>query len=358
MNSPARSRASEQQILLVDPLSDPCWLSLVQDQESLLFHSPAWLKVISETYEFDVKALVLLEQGRPLAGIPFVLIEDALGRRLVSLAFSDYCDPVFQKRSQINALLRRLIDIYPEHQVKLRFRSAPDPAVRLGFATVKTARWHGVWLDGSEQELYRRLDPKFRYDLRQAEKRGLSVRELKKTELRRFFEMQLAVRKNRYRLLAQPFHFFENVWKVFVRTRQGFFLGAYTDEGRLIAAYCLLCWKDTLVHKFGASDYDYSDARANHLLHWKTINIGLSRGLRLLDLGLSDDDQLGLIRYKRRLGSEEKAINFYARTRIKSPAEALALGSTLSEITRLATGPEVPDPVTEKFGNLLYRYFA
>ena len=358
MSSSHQRRPAAGQSALLDPIHDRRWLALCQDQPSLLFHSPAWLKVIAQTYGFEVKALALFEKNLPAAGMPFAIIDDALGPRLISLAFSDYCDPIFQKRAQQSSLLSGLLELFPDHQIRLRFLEAPAPASRLGFRPCKTACWHGLKLAGSETELWHGLHPQFRRAVALAKKQGLTVRPLGQEELRQFFEMHLAVRKNRYRLLAQPFGFFENVWRAFIAAGRGIFLGAYTKEQRLIAAHCLLFWKDSLVYKFGASDYAFAGARANHLLHWEGARIGRERGLRLFDLGLSDEDQPGLIRYKRHLGAEEKVIRFYERAGIESRPQAAALRTLLAEVTELATEPAVPDAFAEKFGNLLYRFFA
>jgi len=358
MNPPNRGRRPAPTDVLLDPIQDPRWRALCQEQPSLLFHSPAWLRVLGETYGFSIQALALFEKTLPVAGMPFAVIEDALGPRLVSLAFSDYCDPIFQRRSQLRSLLTKLLQLFPDHPIRLRFLEAPAPASRLGFRQFKTARWHGLRLPGSETELWQSLHPQFRRAVALAKKQGVIVRPLRREELRKFFEMHLAVRKSRYRLLAQPFRFFENVWQAFVAAGQGIFLGAYTKEQRLIAAHCLLFWKDSLVYKFGASDYAFARARANHLLHWEGARIGRERGFRRFDLGLSDEDQLGLIRYKRHLGAEEKVIRFYERAGIESRPETAALRPLLAEITELATDPAVPDPIVEKFGNLLYRFFA
>jgi hypothetical protein len=69
-------------------------------------------------------------------------------------------------------------------------------------------------------------------------------------------------------------------------------------------------------------------------------------------------DQPGLIQYKRHLGAEEKRICFYERLPKERQFGSANLRASVSEITRLATDPAVPDSITEKFGDLLYRFFA
>lgn len=350
-----RARAEAR---LIDPISDPQWLELLLDRPSLLFQSPAWMKAIARTYGFPIRAVALYEKGRIQAGLPFALVEDELGPRVVALAFSDFCDPVGPRPAQVSTLLRFLVKLYPQRQIKLRFVSAKAPPPGLGFALKKTARWHGLALEGKEDELFAGLSPRFRRSVLKARKQDLSVRRLKKAELKDFYCLHLKVRKDRYRLLAQPYNFFENVWDAFVKPRQGFFLGAFTPEGRLAAAHCLLFWRETLVYKFGASDYTFTNKGANHLLHWEGARYGLKHGFTLFDLGLSDDDQPGLIEYKRGLGATEKTIAFYERPAPADPPEAQSFRAAIAELTRFATGPEVPDHVTAKLGEALYRYFA
>lgn len=352
-----RSSQTGRQVLFLDPITDRRWSTLIQKQTSLVFHSPEWLNLVSRTYGFPVSAAVLFEGVKPRAGLPFAVIEDAIGKRLAGFAFSDFCDPVLSKSSELTPLLAAIIKTFPEHQFNFRPVNGPGPHPRFNFQLVRTARWHGLPLEGSEKNLWDQLHPEFRRAVRRAQKNGVTVAPMKKSELRNFYALHLRVRKHRYRLLAQPYSFFANLYQDFIPGKKGLFLGAYQD-GRLLAAQGLLFWKDTLIYKFGASDYAAADARANHLLHWEGVRLGISRGFKLFDLGLSDDDQEGLIRYKQHLGGREKVIRFLRH----SPPGYLAPGedfrALLTEFTRLATEPAVPDSVTEQIGNALYRYFV
>ena len=82
-------------IVNVDPRTDPLWDKLLDENTSSVFNSPAWLRVLSDTYGWETRALVLLDtRGAPRAGIPFCRIADLMGERIVMLPFSDYCDPI------------------------------------------------------------------------------------------------------------------------------------------------------------------------------------------------------------------------------------------------------------------------
>jgi CelD/BcsL family acetyltransferase involved in cellulose biosynthesis len=81
--------------ICVDPRTDPLWQKLVDQHPSDAFHSPGWMRVLSDTYGFEVNAYVLLDNsGEPKAGIPFGRVADFKGERIVTLPFSDYCDPL------------------------------------------------------------------------------------------------------------------------------------------------------------------------------------------------------------------------------------------------------------------------
>ncbi len=146
--------------------------------------------------------------------------------------------------------------------------------------------------------------------IRKSERAGLTVRVSRsEQDLRTFFEMHLKVRKYKYGLLAQPYSFFQNIWRHFVDVQHGFLLLAI-HEDKIVAGDFFLDWKDTLYYKFNASVPGDLPYRPNDLLIWEGVRHAKERGFTYLDFGLSDIDQEGLIRYKRKFGTEEKTISF------------------------------------------------
>jgi hypothetical protein len=74
---------------------------------------------------------------------------------------------------------------------------------------------------------------------------------------------------------------------------------------------------------------------------------------------LSDIDQEGLVRYKRKFGTQEKIISFlrHAPEGVPSLAEK-QIRNLLAQLTHRFTNQLVPDVVTEGAGEDLYRLFA
>lgn len=345
-------------IVSISPQTDPLWQDLVEQRQSDVFHSPGWMRVLTETYNFDLSAYVLLDEaGEPVAGIPFCRIKDLKGERLVALPFSDYCDPLVGEPAHWRLLLDKLL----AEQVPFAVRSLHcDVALTDERLTlVNKAKWHGVDLRPDLDTLWQGLHSSARRAIRKAEREGVVLRTAeRKEDLRAFFELHLGVRKYKYHLVAQPYRFFENIWKHFIETQQGLLMVA-VYQGEIIGGVLFLIWKNGLHYKFNASDPLHLALRPNDLLIWEGIKYAKAQGYTDLDFGLSDWDQEGLVRYKRKFASEEKTIFFLRYLPDGVPAEQeKQLRSLFSQLTDLFTDETVPDDVTEKAGNVLYRFFC
>jgi hypothetical protein len=172
-----------------------------------------------------------------------------------------------------------------------------------------------------------------------------------------FYGLHVALRKQKYHLLAQPPDFFAAIERHFRDVDGWYALSAYLGE-RMIAATIYLRWRDGLYYKFNASALDCLPMRPNNLLMWAGITLAQSLGCRFLDLGPSDDDQPGLIRFKRGFGAEEYELCFLHWVPPDWRAPQLDTRRVLREMTRALTAPEVSDAVTAWAGTTFYRFFA
>jgi len=344
-------------ILRVDPRTDPIWTTLIERMESSVFHSPAWMQVLTETYGWEASAYVVLDgRGEPQAGVPFCRIADMMGERILALPFSDYCDPLVNDQQCWDFLIDCLLA--ERCPINLRCLQNSLALTDERFAVVKQAKWHGLDLTPALNDLWGGMQDSTHRAIRKSQRECLVVRVANEHELRAFFEMHLKVRKYKLGLLAQPFQFFQNIWRHFVDTQHGFLLLAL-HEDKIVAGDFFLEWKNTLYYKFNASLPADLSHRPNDLLIWEGIQRGKARGLEFLDFGLSDIDQEGLVRYKRKFGTEEKTISFLRHAPSGSPTLAeKQTRDLLAQLTSRFTDLRVPDPVTERAGEDLYRLFT
>ena len=345
-------------VVRVDPRTDPLWCELVCRAPSSVFHSPAWIQVLSDTYSWEPAAHVAVDdQGQPQGGLPFCRISDIFGSRIVALPFSDYCDPLILDPHAWHPLT---VALFSEGcPVVLRCLHNSLPLADEQFALVKQAKWHGLDLRPDADMLWTQIDDSAHRAIRKSQRAGIHIRTAQsEQELRAFFEMHLKVRKNKYGLLAQPFAFFQNIWRRFMERQQGFLLLALNGD-TIVAGDLFLEWKGTLYYKFNASLIDNLSCRPNDLLIWEAMQCGKRRGFLSLDLGLSDWDQTGLVRYKRKFGAAEKTISFLRHESRNAPTVAEAeMRALLATLTNRFTDHLVPDPITERAGEDLYRLFT
>ena len=345
-------------IVQVDPRVDPIWQTLADRGGSSVFHSPSWIQVLTETYGWQASAYVVLDdRGEPQAGIPFCRIADMMGERILALPFSDYCDPLVNDQQCWDFLVECLL--LNRCPINLRCLHNRIPLTDQRFTVVKQAKWHRLDMRPVLDELWDGIDHSAHRAIRKSQREGVEVRVAKSEgELRAFFEMHLKIRKYKLGMLAQPFVFFQNIWRRFVDKQNGFLLLAVYQD-KILAGDFFLQWKDTLYYKFNASLPSDLSHRPNDLLVWEGIRCGKATGFDFLDFGLSDIDQEGLLRYKRKFGTEEKIISFLRCAPDVSPnlAERFTR-DLLTQLTRRFTDQMVPDLVTEKAGEDLYRLFT
>jgi CelD/BcsL family acetyltransferase involved in cellulose biosynthesis len=346
-------------IITVNPVESSEWQQLCEDYRTDIFHSPGWLNVLASTYDdMEVLAHILVDDdGKPLAGLPFCRVKDMMGKRIASLSFSDYCDPLVANRDQWEALFGMLLAEDCPLATRVLHNDIPLEDERL--TMTYQAKWHGIDLDRELDDIWMGLAGSARRAVRKAEKEGVTVRDaVDESDVRAFFDMHLGIRKYKYHLVAQPYEFFRNIWQHCVQEQGGALkLACYEDE--VIGGVMFLEWSDTLYYKFNASSIKALEVRPNDLVVWEGIQHAKHRGLKRFDFGLSDSDQEGLLRYKRKYATEEKEISFLKyRPQPEVSAGAQQMRGLLNQLTDLFTDESVPDEITEKAGAVLYQYFT
>jgi CelD/BcsL family acetyltransferase involved in cellulose biosynthesis len=339
----------------VDPRTDRRWRQLAGGSAGSLFTSPPWIQAVCDSYGFTPEArLSVSGSGDPVGGFAWVAVDDIRGERIAALPFCDRADPMLATATGWPGLADDVLATGTP--LTLRCFSdnpaAADPRLR----QVGEAAWHGTPLDCTEDELYTRISSTSRRNLKAADRNGVKV--LASTELdavHEFHRLHVRLRKNKYRLLAQPLEFFERIWQQFSPGDNVVTLLSEVD-GEIAAGAMYLVWGDRLYYKFGASLSEYLPMRPNDALYWAACKLGLSRGLASVDWGISDLDQPGLVSYKRKWASEERRVVTLRGG--QDPKPKSEVGAMLGELTRLFTEESVPDDISTKAGALLYRHFC
>ena len=301
-------------IYTLDPLQDPRWADLVKRHpHASVFHTPAWLRTLRDTYGYQPVVFTTSSPAGPLEdGIVLCQVRSWLtGKRLVSLPFSDHCEPLVNSATAFDAISMHLDDVRCDRRwdyVELRPRTARFHSH--WSTTISERYWfHDLDLRPSEDTLYAALHKdSTRRKIRRAGREGLVyVESSSDAALREFYHLVVLTRR-RHQLLPQPLAWFRNLGASFgdsMKIRM-----AYHCD-RAVAAILTLRHGDEMVYKYGASDARFHALGGMHLLFWKTIQEARATGCTAFDMGRCDVDNPGLARFKERWGATRSEITYW-----------------------------------------------
>ncbi|HEX2710856.1 MAG TPA: hypothetical protein VHM88_01345, partial [Candidatus Acidoferrales bacterium] len=152
--------SSVRTVYRVDPLKDPRWeVFLQQHSQASVFHTPGWLEALRRTYGYKSVVYTTSPPGTELTnGVAFCRVSSWLtGHRLVSLPFSDHCEPLVSRAEELNeicAALKREVEKENLKYIELRPLGA-HPGLEIGFQKGREFYLHVLNLQASEEELFR-----------------------------------------------------------------------------------------------------------------------------------------------------------------------------------------------------------
>ena len=298
----------------LDPLLDPRWADLaVRHPRGSVFHAPAWLGALQRTYDFTPVAFTTSRPDQELRnGIVFCAVRSWLtGRRLVSLPFSDHCEPLVDDPDELRALcsfVRGLRTAEEWKYVELRPVAGVDDDVD-GFHPAQAFLLHRLDLRPDLDALMRAFHKdSIRRKIRRAEREGLTYTEGRGTPLLEQFRHLLDITRRRQQAPLQPLAWFRNVIDAFGERAS---IRMASRAGEPVAAILTLAHGSTLVYKYGGSDARFHRFGGVPFVFWHTIQDAKRRGLAELDLGRSDLDNPGLAAFKEHLGARRSTLTYW-----------------------------------------------
>jgi hypothetical protein len=317
------------------------------------FHSSAWAAVLNETYGFEPAYFVRRREGRPALVMPMMKVASALtGRRFVSLPFSDCCDPISDRETDIAPLTKLVIE-YARSQgckyVEWRSRRALFPNEPVW----NSYYGHSLVLDGDEGAVFAGLKSNTRQNIRKAEREKVLIEfgeDL--NSLKEFYRLHCGTRKE-HGLPPQPFNFFRKIWEHVICRKRGWVILA-RHQDKCIGGAVFFHFSNRALYKFGASDKRYQAIRANNLIMWEAIKWYARNSFGSLDFGRTDLSGEGLRRFKLGWGCVEFPISYYrfdlSRQRFLASTDR---GLPFSSLVR-----HLPVFLLRQMGRVIYKHFA
>lgn len=135
----------------------------------------------------------------------------------------------------------------------------------------------------SEGELLAGMKPKTRYNIRLAEKRGVSVYETREAKHIEAFLGLITATSGRKGITSHPKSYYEKFFQVLPREMCRLFVAEY--QGEIIAANLVMFSGDTVTYLHGGTADRHRDAMAPYLLQWEQIKVAKEEGYHRYDFG-------------------------------------------------------------------------
>jgi CelD/BcsL family acetyltransferase involved in cellulose biosynthesis len=374
-------------VYIIDPLTDARWDELLlRHRRASVFHTRGWLSALQRTYRYNPVVYTTSAPGERLEnGVVFCDVRSFItGRRLVSLPFSDHCDPLVNspaEQADILAHVREHIGRMHCKYAEMRPLSAEEPKTLAAIDLRPSEKFylHMLSLDPPLEVLLRDQHKDcIQRKVRRAEREGLSYEKGRsESSLRKFYQLLLRTRR-RQGLPPQPLQWFRHL---IVSIGDQLTIRVASKGDRPVAAILTLSFKNTITYKYGCSDERFNRLGGTPFLFWKTIQEAKDQGMSQLDLGRSELDNAGLLKFKERLGANRMELQYYCLvpTNVQAGSWQLAAGSELPgkglSAWRMAIAPKmvpvsrrtqflrrfvchIPDPILVAAGRLLYRHIG
>lgn len=340
----------------IDPLQDPRWEAFIDKRpDASVFHRGEWLRALKLCYGYKPSVLSSSTPGQPLTnGLVFCRVRTGLsGRRIVSIPFSDHCEPLVDSPEELDHLLHGLTERADQARLKyVEIRpigSAPHwPG---SFAISRRYFLHRLDLQRSEEVLFRSFHKScVQRKIRRSEREALRYEEgLSDLLLHQFYKLLIMTRR-RQGLPPQPLKWFRSLIPCLGPNLK---IRVALKGDTPLASILTIADRNRMFYKYGCSDSRYNNLGGTALLFWRTIQEAKAGGMEEFDLGRSDITNVGLVAFKEHWGARRIALNYW-----RYPAHAVAAGpeQAIKYVRKFIS--VVPDRALVMMGNLLYPHIG
>lgn len=239
---------------------------------------------------------------------------------MVSLPFSEHCEPLVNSPEELDFLLNCLqAEMQHEDWKYLEIRPAANSwREEGGFTPAGSFCYHWLDLRPDLGEIFRGLHKdSVQRRIRRAERSGLVCHCGRSDKLLKdFYKVQLPTRR-RHHLPPQPFAWFQSLIASMGNSLE---VRVAYQQSVPIAAILTLRFRDVVYYKYNCSDLKFKNLGATSLLLWEAIKSSKMAGAQKFDLGRSQLENKGLISFKEHWTKHSSRISYW-----RYPASGFAL---------------------------------
>jgi CelD/BcsL family acetyltransferase involved in cellulose biosynthesis len=340
----------------IDPLVDSRWATLVDSHpRSSVFHSSSWLRALRMVYQYEPFVVTTCP---PDARLTNAIVACRVrswwtGRRLVSLPFSDHCEPLVDNLDQFDQLLLHLkanVDRGAWRYVEIRSISV-EPRLETELGRIASYLFHRLDLTPSTGKLFQNFHKScIQRKIRRSEREDLLYEEGSSEDLlQKFYRLFVITRRRQY-LPPQPIGWFRGLITAFGKNIK---IRVASKDGTSVASILTLTHRKSMIYKYGCSDPALSRLGGTALLFWKAIQEAKELGLDELDMGRSDPDNPGLIAFKEHWGATGQGISYWRYPHREATSPAPWKSNLVRRFVAIT-----PNAVLKATGSILYKHMG
>jgi len=346
-------------LFTLDPVHDGRWHRLVErHSRASIFHTPGWLAALQSTYGYEPVVYTNAPETEELeSGLVFCRIDSRLtGRRLVSLPFSDHCEPLVHTHDDWKVIVSSLLERATSEGCRyLEMRPLSGSELSLedvsGMAKYRSFYLHTLDISSEPGELFQSFHRKaVQHAIKRAQREGLTLEEGRSPDLIRQFYRLLIRTRRRHAVPPQSLKWFENLVDCLGRQIT---LRVASKGGKPMASILTISFRGTVYYKYGCTDERFHNLGGLQFLLWEAIKSEKEHGAQLLDMGRSDLEQMGLLSFKDRWASSRSVLTYY-----RHPAESQSGSRQWAQRVVGYALARLPDSLLSAVGGLLYPHMG
>ena len=349
-------RAGEAALEYINPFEQSNWDEMVEAHPAgSIFHTTMWARVLEEAYGYRPVYFAVVENGALRALLPMMEINSLLtGKRGVSLPFSDYADPFGEDEEQYRSLVEKAVRYGRDagwKTVEIRggmkpWMDSPPSVEFLG---------HKLDLTRPEKDIYDSFRKNMKRNISRSLKEGVSVEISNSAEsMEEYYKLHCITRQG-HGIPPQPIKFFRKIREHVLQGNRGFVVLS-KFQGNIVAGAVYFHYGKKAIYKYGASNPDGKESRANNLVMWEAIRWYQQNGFEEFCFGRTEQENEGLREYKSGYGTTEFLLPYYKLDISGNRVVKIDSGGVVGRLQTYYS--KVPIPVSRIIGTCLYRHIG
>ncbi len=346
-------------VRILNPLQDPRWNEFIGwHPRASIFHTTAWLEALRKTYKYEPFVVTTAQNHEALSnGIVLCQVRSWLsGSRLVSVPFSDHCEPLVDNAQELERLvdsLKQAVTTGTSTYLELRPLGPVSSTVTQTRRMTREDKYcvQSIDLHPNQDEIFRSFHKScVQRKIRRAARAGLLYEEGCSEELISKFYQLLLITRRRHHLPPQPISWFRNLAACLGDSMK---VRVVSKDSQPAAAIITIQFRDIMTYKYGCSDADYHNLGGIFLLMWRAILDAKSSGALTFDMGRSSLDNQGLASFKEHWGATRTPLPYY-----RYPSVNTDVQSKWKRWLVHNASSYLPDPFFEMLGSFLYKHIG